>query len=145
MQTRVAVLITALALEGLVTAQGQAPPQPQSQSYSAGATAVLVDVVVRTKQGRPLLGLTSDDFEVFEDGVRQKIGSFSVVERAGGIGIRVGRRVAASPATEKHDGKLAGSTGHARRPIVRPSRSCSTRSSRTPSSWHRGPRSPICR
>jgi VWFA-related protein len=59
-----------------------------------------VDVVVRTKQGLPLQGLTADDFEILEDGVRQKIGSFSVVERAGGIGIRVGRRVSASPATE---------------------------------------------
>lgn len=96
---RTAVLIIALALGGPVTGQGQAPQQPQSQSYSAGATAVLVDVVVRTKQGRPLHGLTANDFEVFEDGVRQKIGSFSVVERANGIGIRVGRRVSApSPA-----------------------------------------------
>jgi VWFA-related protein len=100
MHKRVTVLIVALALEGLVAAQSQAPQQPQAQSYSAGATAVLVDVVVRTKQGRPLQGLTSDDFEILEDGVRQKIGSFSVVERAGGIGIRVGRRVSASPATD---------------------------------------------
>ena len=92
-----AVLITALALGGLVAAHSQAPQQPQAQIYSAGATAVLVDVVVRTRQGRPLQGLTADDFEVFEDGVRQKIGSFSVVERAGGIGIRVGRRVSAPP------------------------------------------------
>jgi VWFA-related protein len=92
-----AVLITALALEGPVNGQGQPVQQPQSQSYSAGATAVLVDVVVRTKQGQPLQGLTANDFEVFEDGVRQKIGSFSVVERAGGIGIRVGRRVSAPP------------------------------------------------
>jgi VWFA-related protein len=101
MQARVAFLSAALAVESLfVAAQSQVPPQPQSQSYSAGATAVLVDVVVRTKQGRPLQGLTADDFEVFEDGVRQKIGSFSVVERAGGIGIRVGRRVSASSAGE---------------------------------------------
>ncbi len=97
MQTRNTVVIIALTLNGLVTAQSPAPQQPQSQSYSAGATAVLVDVVVRTKQGRPLQGLTAADFEVFEDGVRQKIGSFSVVERAGGIGIRVGRRVSAPP------------------------------------------------
>jgi VWFA-related protein len=102
MQRGVPVLIVLLALGGLVTAQNrtQTPQQPQSQTYSAGATAVLVDVVVRTKQGKPLHGLTADDFEVFEDGVRQKIGSFSVVERAGGIGIRVGRRVSASPAAE---------------------------------------------
>jgi VWFA-related protein len=98
MRTRIAALTLALALEGLVAAQTPAPQQPRAESYSAGATAVLVDVVVRNKQGKPLHGLTSDDFEVFEDGVRQKIGSFSVVERAGGIGIRVGRRVSASPA-----------------------------------------------
>src|SRR3982750_3456329 len=98
MQTRVTLLVIALALEALVSASSQAPPQtPQPQGYSAGATAVLVDVVVRTKQDRPLLGLTADDFEIFEDGVRQKIGSFSVVERAGGIGIRVGRLVPTSP------------------------------------------------
>jgi VWFA-related protein len=100
MQIRVAVLIIALALEALVTAQGKTPQQPEAQSYSAGATAVLVDVVVRTRQGKPLQGLTASDFEVFEDGVRQKIGSFSVVERAGGIGVRVGRRVSASPGAE---------------------------------------------
>ena len=103
-QTRVVLLIVALALEALVTAQGQTSPQPQSQSFAAGATAVLVDVVVRTKQGRPFLGLTANDFDVFEDGVRQKIGSFSVVERAGGFGIRVGRRVSAPPAAESGTG-----------------------------------------
>lgn len=100
MRVRGSALVTALAIESFVAGQSQAPPQPQAQSYSAGVTAVLVDVVVRTKQGRPFQGLKAEDFEVFEDGVRQKIGSFSVVERAGGIGIRVGRRVSASPAAE---------------------------------------------
>jgi VWFA-related protein len=100
MRTRVAILIVALALEGILAAQTSTPaPQPRSESYAAGATAVLVDVVVRNKQGQPLRGLTADDFQIFEDGVRQNIGSFSVVERAGGIGIRVGRRVSGpSPA-----------------------------------------------
>ena len=63
MQRGVPVLIVLLALGGLVTAQSrtQTPQQPQSQTYSAGATAVLVDVVVRTKQGKPIHGLTADD------------------------------------------------------------------------------------
>ena len=139
------VLVIALALQAIVTAQSQAPQQPQSQSYSAGATAVLVDVVVRTKQGRPLQGLTADDFEVFEDGVRQKIGSFSVVERAGGIGIRVGRRVSAPPSAEQGDGRALRNRRRRRRPNDRLSPSCSTRSSRTPSSWHSEPRRLTCR
>ncbi len=102
MHSRLAVVIVALALEAAAAAQTStpAPQQPRSESYSAGATAVLVDVVVRNKQGQPLRGLKADDFEIFEDGVRQIVGSFSVVERAGGIGIRVGRRISASPAVE---------------------------------------------
>ena len=90
-----------IALEAVIGAQtSPRAPQTQSESYSAGATAVLVDVVVRNKQDQPLHGLTARDFEIFEDGVRQSIGSFSVVERAGGIGIRVGRRVSGPSSTD---------------------------------------------
>jgi VWFA-related protein len=97
MQIRAALVIVPVALQALLSAQD--PPQPtqtRAESYSAGVTAVLVDVVVRDRGGHPVLDLTSDDFEIFEDAARQKIGSFSVVERAGGIGIKVGRRVSAS-------------------------------------------------
>src|SRR5262245_8293117 len=37
---------------------------------------VLVDAVVLDKKTRPVSDLTADDFEVYEDGVRQKITSF---------------------------------------------------------------------
>jgi VWFA-related protein len=101
MQVRVGVAVFAIAFETGVLAQAPAPPaqQTKAQTFSAGATAVLVDVVVRDKHGRPMLDLTKDDFDLFEDGARQTIGSFSVVEQAGGIGIKVGRRVSAPAAT----------------------------------------------
>ena len=57
--------------------------------YTSRATAILVDVVVRDKKGGLITGLRQTDFEVLEDGVAQKIGSFSIVNRGGGIGIGV--------------------------------------------------------
>src|SRR5688500_4943659 len=97
MQTYAALLVAALGFGVLVAAQ-RAPRAPQSQSYSAGVTAILVDVVVRDKRGRPVVDLTADDFEIQEDQVPQRLGSFSVVERGGGLGIKVGRRVSGPPA-----------------------------------------------
>jgi len=132
MQTRVAVLVlallgsdldfpfaTVLLDETIVNGKSRSDPTPQTrrETFSAGATAVLVDVVVRNKQDRPLRGLTADDFEIFEDGVRQIIGSFSIVERAGGIGIRVGRRVAPST-TEGGSSSPETAPAPADRPVV---------------------------
>jgi VWFA-related protein len=97
MKIGAAVLVALLALGAAIAAQ---PPQrpPQPGSYSAGVTAILVDVVVRDKRGRPVVDLTADDFEIQEDQVAQRLGSFSVVERGGGIGVKVGRRVSGPPA-----------------------------------------------
>jgi VWFA-related protein len=41
-----------------------------------------VDVSVTDRSGRPLTGLTKDDFEVFEDGQLQKITNFDIIENA---------------------------------------------------------------
>ena len=57
------------------------PAHPRSQSeqkpavrpqYSTSVTAVLLDAVVKDKRGRVVKDLALDDFEVYEDGVRQK-------------------------------------------------------------------------
>ena len=40
-----------------------------------------MDVVVRDKQGNPVPGLTADDFQIFEDGVRQDVGSLTAVSK----------------------------------------------------------------
>jgi VWFA-related protein len=62
------------------------------QSYSSTATAILVDVVVRDRQGRPLVDLSAEDFALAEDGVAQTIDSFTRVSRGDGIGVGVAWR-----------------------------------------------------
>ena len=57
-------------------------PQRAVGTVKEGVTAVLVDVVVRDKRGQPVRDLTEADFELFEDGVAQKIGSFTTVRDA---------------------------------------------------------------
>ena len=41
----------------------------------------MLDVVVRDKKGRPVKDLGATDFEVFEDGIRQKIESFRLYQK----------------------------------------------------------------
>ncbi len=41
-----------------------------------------VDVVVTDRDGKPVRGLTQDDFEIYENGVRQSITNFSAIETA---------------------------------------------------------------
>src|SRR6476620_3948399 len=68
----------------------QAPASADKQALTSATTAILVDVVVRDHRGgAPVTDLTSDDFAVFEDGVAQKIDSFSRVTRGGGIGVGI--------------------------------------------------------
>jgi VWFA-related protein len=112
MRVRAVVVVLAFAFEGVPAAVTQAPAQqPKTETFSAGATAVLVDVVVRDKRGRPVLDLVKDDFDLFEDRVRQTIGSFSVVEQAGGIGVKVGRRVSAASSGTESGGAATSAPG----------------------------------
>ena len=87
------VLVVLLASTGgPPTAAQQPAPGPASQSFTASATAILVDVVVRDRAGRPVTTLSAGDFEVSEDRVVQKIESFTRVSRGGGIGVGVAWR-----------------------------------------------------
>ena len=91
---RLAILVsTAVLLAGsrgtLVSGQSRPATPPDPQSYSTATTAILVDVVVRDRKGKPVTDLTAADFEVFEDRVAQKIDTFTRVTRGGGIGVDV--------------------------------------------------------
>jgi VWFA-related protein len=52
---------------------------PSRPTFGAATSAVVVDVVVRDRQGRPITDLAIADFEIFEDGVAQEIGALSMV------------------------------------------------------------------
>jgi VWFA-related protein len=65
----------------------QTPPtdQPAAQpTFRVGATYVRVDAYV-TRDGKPVTDLTKDDFEVYEDGVRQTIRNFELVNIPAGF------------------------------------------------------------
>jgi len=71
----------AIAVPVLVT-QPPAGQRPQP-TFRAGTNVVRVDVTVLDKSGRPLTDLTRDDFTVAEDGVRQTVDAFRLVESNG--------------------------------------------------------------
>ena len=119
MQVRAASVLVALAVNtALADQNGAQTRQPQAESFSAGTTAVLVDVVVRDRRGRPVTDLTADQFEIYEDAALQTLGSFSVIERAGGVGIRVGRRVSTTSPPPEAGAKAAASLPAADGPTV---------------------------
>ncbi len=95
-------LLPALLLAGLLAALLAAPPAPaqapgDAPPDAAAATAggefvdvvdvdvVDVEVIVTDKQGRPILGLTKDDFQVLEDGKPVDLTNFYAVS----AGVRV--------------------------------------------------------
>lgn len=79
-----------LAVVGAIrpSAQSDGPPRDR-QSFTAATTAILVDVVVRDRKGRPVTDLSVNDFEVAEDGLLQKVDTFARVSHGGGIGVGV--------------------------------------------------------
>jgi VWFA-related protein len=69
------------------------------QSFTSTATAILVDVVVRDKRGHPVTDLSAPDFQISEDGVPQKIDTFTRVSHGNGIGVDVAWRSPANTVT----------------------------------------------
>ena len=55
--------------------------QDQSDVVRVRSNLVQLDVVVKDKKGRPVKDLKAADFEVFEDGVSQKVQSFRFITR----------------------------------------------------------------
>ena len=67
--------------------EADSPPSPDEQSqaplFRSGINFVRVDAIVTDDDGNPVLDLTEDDFEIFEDDVPQQIESFKLVELTG--------------------------------------------------------------
>jgi VWFA-related protein len=66
--------VSALVLLAAATLGAAAAQQP---TFRSGAAAVVVDVNVRDRSGRPVTRLDLSDFELFDNGVRQKVHELS--------------------------------------------------------------------
>src|SRR4051812_9548600 len=71
------VLVSTLCvlMSGLISAQQTQPPV-----FRTGTTAVLLDIVVRDKHGRPVRDLRQDEITVLEDGAPRDVKAFRLVE-----------------------------------------------------------------
>jgi len=84
MRTRLSsILVIVLTFSSFNAIKSQTAPQQQRDEpvVRIRANEVALDIVVRDKKGHPVRDLTAGDFEVYEDGVRQEIGSFRFVLR----------------------------------------------------------------
>jgi VWFA-related protein len=85
-----------MALSAAVWAQTRPNPlypgTTDAQRFETTSTAIVVDVVVRDRRGQLVRDLTADDFELFENRLKQTIGSFSVADRGEGIALTARRR-----------------------------------------------------
>ena len=87
MKLRLAFALTLAALSGgLLAAQQQPGPQtptpPADQpavTFRVEVNYVEVDAVVTDAQGMPIANLTKNDFEIYEDGKKQDVATFSLV------------------------------------------------------------------
>jgi len=65
---------------GPLTAAGQqAQNAARTSAQPTTVSAILVDVVVRDRKGDPVRDLTENDFELYEDGVKQDVGSMTPI------------------------------------------------------------------
>jgi VWFA-related protein len=69
------LLLVAVLIVGAI----QAPPQPQRPVIRSGVIRVSTDLVVRDERGQFVADLREEDLEIYEDGVKQTIASFSLI------------------------------------------------------------------
>jgi len=73
---RLAVLLATVAIAAIAAAALANPPAPETFAESIDVRVVNVEVFVADRSGRPVTGLTRDDFELFEDGKPVPITNF---------------------------------------------------------------------
>ena len=87
------LMLAAAASSASLAAHQATPPRPPAGPPAAGqavrtkdvdstaVTAIVVDVVVRDRDGKPVTDLKASDFELYEEKVLQDVGSFTPVNR----------------------------------------------------------------
>lgn len=69
-----------LLLAVLVHTQGPIRPSPQAKTPRVKSENVLVDIVVRDKNGHQVSRLGPEDFEVYDNGKRRRIESLRLIQ-----------------------------------------------------------------
>lgn len=82
----IAVLVAPRSLAQQTTAPPPTPDQ-QDERVVVSSNEVALDAVIKDKKGRPVTDLTENDFEVYEDGVRQQLKSMRLVKREAGTNV----------------------------------------------------------
>jgi VWFA-related protein len=81
---RAFAVFTAVVTTGSLLLSQQAPNQPApptpAPTFRSSIEAVQVSAIVTDADGRPVTGLTKDDFEIIENGAPQPITTFSAVD-----------------------------------------------------------------
>ena len=119
MIARTAAALLVLAVGVPLAAQLAPSSQSQPPTFRAGVEYVEVDARIVDKQNEPVLGLEQRDFQVFEDGVKQDIVTFSAVRipvpeppptaprsAASAQAVELARPDVASNARERSDGHV---------------------------------------
>lgn len=81
----VVLLILATAVPFSEAQEKAKPDQIQEGTVQLRAELVELDVIVTDAHGRPIRDLQRDDFEVYEDGVKQEIVTFEPVIETPGL------------------------------------------------------------
>src|SRR6185295_4703928 len=87
-----------LALPSISIAQNSAQTASQDKPIRLGTTEVVVDAVVVDKKNKIVGDLTAEEFEIYEDGVKQRVASFRF-ESTGSGAQQLAKTPAAGPAT----------------------------------------------
>jgi VWFA-related protein len=87
---RLKILLLATLIGGLVSVPSQArqSPEPMEQKFRITSDTVLVDLVVRDKNGRPVRDLQPGEVELFEDGKKQEIVGFRLIDNSLAVDLR---------------------------------------------------------
>src|SRR5438046_4109372 len=78
--SRLVGLFVLVAGAAMTAAQSAQPPSQTTPTFKAQVEYVEVDALVTDQQGQFVRSLTKDDFQVLEDGKRQTISTFSLVD-----------------------------------------------------------------
>ena len=79
MLLRITLLVLIGGMLSAAARPHSATQSPAQRPFETGTAGVVVDVVVRDGGGNPVTDLQKDDFELFEDGVRQEIADLTIV------------------------------------------------------------------